>query len=59
MLRKKIEIVIQRAAGNAQLAAVEVCALLEEEVGLSGNGWFEGDDVMTARLSVERQEDDQ
>lgn len=41
-LRKKIEEEIKKSA-NPELAAIEICKLLEDEIGLEGNGWFDDD----------------
>lgn len=41
-LRKRIEETL-RGENDPQKAALAVCLLLENEVGLCGNGWFDGD----------------
>ena len=46
MLRELIESAIRESAGDPAKAAVAVCIVLEDEIGLSGNGWFDGDEVM-------------
>lgn len=59
MLRQKIEAILRSSAGNCELAAVEVCVLMEDEIGLHGNGWFDGDDVMERRLTDQEDELDE
>ncbi|MCB4321484.1 hypothetical protein KOE80_04605 [Alcaligenes sp. 13f] len=51
VLRKKIEQVITAASGNSEKAAFEVCLLLEDAIGLNGNGWFDDDEEMQKLLS--------
>jgi hypothetical protein len=50
-LRDKIEAAITAAQGDNKAAAMNVCVLLEQEVGLSGNGWFDGDEELFAVLA--------
>jgi hypothetical protein len=52
-LRETIQTAIESAGGDAEKAAIAVCLVLEDEVGLAGNGWFEGDEVMEKALSGE------
>ena len=42
-LCEKIEQVISDNAHDSSLAATYVCLLLEQEIGLAGNGWFDDD----------------
>lgn len=42
-LRAKIEKFIQAANGDVAQAAINVCLLLEDTIGLAGNGWFDDD----------------
>lgn len=49
-LRNKIAEVIKAADGDADQAAIEVCRLLEDEIGLAGNGWFDNDEEMLELL---------
>lgn len=44
LLRHKIEIEIRMFRQEPDRAALAVCVLLEREIGLAGNGWFDGDD---------------
>jgi hypothetical protein len=46
LLRGKIEAAIRSNAGDPSAAAVAVCVTLEREMGLAGNGWFDGDDIV-------------
>lgn len=39
---------VEKAEGNAELAAIEVCLLLENQIGLAGNGWFDDDEKTLA-----------
>ena len=57
-LRAKIEAVIAAAEGNSQKAALVVCVLLEDEIGLYGNGWFDGDETVLKVLMADGQADD-
>jgi hypothetical protein len=38
-LREQIQQAIQAAGGDVEKAAIDVCKVLENEVGLQGNGW--------------------
>lgn len=42
-LRQEIEQKIAEANGDPEKAAIAVCLLLEDELDLSGNGWFDED----------------
>lgn len=57
-LRAKIEAAIAASEGNSQKAALDVCVLLEGEVGLSGNGWFDDDETVLEALMADDQADD-
>ena len=50
-LRDQIKFAIQEANGDMDKAAINVCKLLDEEVGLSSNGWFDNDPELLAILS--------
>ena len=52
-LREKIAIKISESNGDANVASIEICKLLDYEVGLSGNGWFDNDPVMLEALGIE------
>lgn len=52
-LRHKISEVIKDADGDADQAAIGVCRLLEVEIGLAGNGWFDNDEEMLELLEQE------
>ncbi|WP_219096278.1 hypothetical protein [Pseudomonas sp. UMAB-40] len=52
-LRDKIEAAITAAQGDNKEAAMNVCVLLNQEMELSGNGWFEGDDELGAVLQAQ------
>jgi len=49
-LRKKIEDKIRDNSGDYQQAALDICLVLEKEIGLSGNGWFDDDPVVTLSI---------
>lgn len=49
-LRSKIEAAIESAQGETAKAALEVCRLLELEIGLQGNGWFDDDPELLERF---------
>jgi hypothetical protein len=49
-LRQAIQAAIESANGDAEKAAIAVCITLEDEIGLAGNGWFDGDEVVEAAL---------
>lgn len=51
-LRGRIEETI-RSESDPEKAAVAVCLLLENEIGLYGNGWFDDDDVLEKAIGVE------
>lgn len=45
-LRELIEDRIRAANGDEKAAAIAVCRLLNRELDLEGNGWFDNDPVM-------------
>ena len=49
-IREKISSAINDAGGDADKAAIAICELLEEEIGLHGNGWFDDDPVMLEKI---------
>jgi hypothetical protein len=49
-LREIIQKAIESGNGDAAKAAIAVCVVLEDEIGLAGNGWFDGDDVLEDAL---------
>lgn len=51
-LRDKIKKVIEQNT-DSEIASIEVCKILEEEIGLSGNGWFDDDNTMLDILEEE------
>lgn len=50
-LRTQIETAIRTSPDSGQ-AAIAVCRLLEDEIGLVGNGWLDDDDELLALLSA-------
>jgi hypothetical protein len=52
MLREQIESLI-KAHSDPQEAAIQVCIMLEDELDLRGNGWFDDDDLLDARFDAE------
>lgn len=55
-LRKKIEEIITKEQDHKK-AAIEICKFLDDEIGLSGNGWFDDDQTMCDILSEEEDEE--
>ncbi len=51
-LRKKIAQAITHANGNADQAAIAICRILEDDIGLAGNGWFDDDPEMYTLLQT-------
>lgn len=51
MLRDKIKKAIEAADGDAEKASLKVCVLLEDEIGLAGNGWFDNDEPLEKAIS--------
>lgn len=51
-LRAQIETAI-RTSPDSSTAALAVCRLLDDELGLMGNGWFDDDAELLALLSAE------
>lgn len=49
-LRQQIAEAIKAANGNPDQAAIAICRLLEDEIGLDGNGWFDNDEEMRELL---------
>ncbi|MCK8335990.1 hypothetical protein LXA54_17010 [Erwinia amylovora] len=52
-LRHDIAEAIKNTGGDVDQAAIEICRLLEDRIGLCGNGWFDDDDEMLELLSAE------
>jgi hypothetical protein len=53
--KQQIEAAIASAAGDPAKAAVAVCKVLEDEIGLDGNGWWDNDPELRALLGVEAE----
>lgn len=51
-LRDKIKQAIEQN-NDSEIASIEICKILEDEIGLSGNGWFDDDDIMLDILDEE------
>lgn len=49
-LREMIAEKIRLGNGDADTTAIEVCKLLEDRIGLEGNGWFDDDATMLDAL---------
>ena len=49
-LREKIQAAIDRHPDDSGAASISVCKVLEREIGLAGNGWFDDDPEMQAAL---------
>ena len=49
-LHAKIQAAIESNPGNAAAAALAICVLLDDEIGLAGNGWFDDDQVVQNAL---------
>jgi hypothetical protein len=45
-LRAQIQAAIEKNQAEPEKAAIAVCLVLEREIGLSGNGWFDDDHEM-------------
>ena len=50
-LREDISEAMNVAKGDNDQAAIAICRLLEDRIGLVGNGWFDDDDEMRELLS--------
>lgn len=53
VLREQIELAIRKHASDPAAAAVAVCVVLENEIGLAGNGWFDGDNEVIKAIEEE------
>jgi hypothetical protein len=51
-LRAKIEKEVAAGGGDYRQAAIRVCRLLENEIGLAGNGWFDDDEELQRLLAT-------
>lgn len=49
MLRQRIQRLIERNP-EPKAAAMKICTLLEWDMGLEDNGWFEGDEELIDEL---------
>jgi hypothetical protein len=54
-LRQDITEAVSDANGSPEQAAIAICRLLEEKIGLAGNGWFDDDDELLQMLSEEEE----
>lgn len=52
-LREKIEKIILENQDNPKISAIEICKMLDDEISLSGNGWFDDDPIMIEELEAE------
>ena len=53
-LREEIEkIIIEHQNEGSKVTAIEICRMLEEEIDLAGNGWFDNDPVMLKELDLD------
>lgn len=50
MLREKIKDIVEEEKDPEQ-ASLKICKLLEEELDLSGNGWFDGDEKLSSFIN--------
>lgn len=50
-LRQNIQDAIAHANGDNEKAALNVCTILEDMIGLEGNGWFDGDKEVLKAIS--------
>jgi hypothetical protein len=46
LLRQKIKSLIE-ASANSEEASIKICRYLDDELDLSGNGWFDDDEAMS------------
>lgn len=51
-LREEIKKAIAEANGDTEKAAIAVCRVMENLVGLDGNGWFDDDPEMQELLKT-------
>lgn len=52
-LREDIKAIIELRQADPEQGAIEICKLLEDRIGLAGNGWFDNDPVMMQALNME------
>lgn len=57
-LREQVQRAIAGAPSTEQ-AAIAVCVLLDEHIGLSGNGWFDDDEIVLGAIRESYQDDGQ
>ena len=53
-LREEIQKGIIEANGDTEKAAIAVCRLMEDTIGLNGNGWFDDDPQMQELLRTRK-----
>ena len=56
-LRGKVQAAIE-STSDSELAAIRACLVLENEIGLAGNGWFDDDEEMQNRLGGDDESDE-
>jgi hypothetical protein len=49
-VREAIKAAIQEAGGDIDKAALAACVAIDNEVGLTGNGWFDDDPEVYAAI---------
>lgn len=58
LLRKQIERVIREHSADPAKAALEVCVILDGNLGLAEDGYFDGDETVLNALMAADQADD-
>lgn len=53
-LRQQIQSAIEATSGDTAKAAVAVCKVLEDEIGLDGNGWWGNDPELQEMLFADK-----
>lgn len=46
LLRKKVEKIIREFNGDPSKAAMKICVMLDEQLDLAANGWFDNDEAV-------------
>lgn len=58
LLRKEIEKQIRSLNGDPVKAAMAICVMLDERLGLAENGFFDNDEAVIDAISNANQDDD-
>jgi hypothetical protein len=57
-LRESVLNKIREFGDDPERASIEICILMDDKIGLSGNGWFDNDEVMVKELGLDAEDEE-